>query len=351
MRALVIGPKVAGYHYSYNQSVVWALKQYGFDTQISEFYVTTPPGLVNRIRIDAAMVLKYDKYYQEYIKSFNQNVLDLYNKTRPDLVFVNRGNKLAATTLKSMSSSIRVLWCQDAVHRCDLTPEQLHEYDRIYVFEANDVPWVAQHFNLEAKFLPMGLDPEIYHPLPTQDRDIDLFFVGKYYPERRTILERLAQDFPDKKLCFYGRYVRYREPVTWARFLYYGVTGKGKTFINRNLNPSEINRLYSRSKICLNIHHSQSDLGCNPRVFEIMGSQSFQLVDSLSYVKEKFADIVGIYDGYEQLREAISYYLNAPQLCDQMAVQSYEIALENHTYAHRIQTVLDDFNLLKKSEE
>lgn len=346
MKALVIGPTVPGYDYSYNQSVVRALNHYGFETQIAEFYVTTPPGFINRVRIDAAMLLKYEKYYVEYIESFNQQVLDLYHQTRPDLVFVNRGNKLTVSTLEAMSAAIRVLWCQDVAQRCDLTPEQLRSYDRRYVFEASDVPWLAEHLNLEATFLPMGLDPEVYYPLPTQAKDIDVFFVGQYYPERRATLEQLAQDFPNHTLRFYGRHVRYRELNTWARFLYYAASGQGQVFVNRNLNPPEINQLYARAKICLNMHHSQNRLGCNPRVFEIMGSQSFQLVESLPYIKNNLADVLGTYDNYEQLRDAISYYLKHDELRQQMSSKGHAIALENHTYACRIQQVLQDCQLI-----
>jgi len=348
MKALVIGPTVVGYDYSYNQSVMRAFQQLGFETEIIQFYVTTPPGILNRIRIDAALIFKYRKYFDRYVESFNQAALDLYNKICPDLVFVCRGNKVLANTLEAMSGAIRVLWCQDAVQRCDLVADQLHNYDRIYVFEANDVSWLAQHHNLQATFLPMALDPKIYHPAPNQNRDVDVCFVGKYYPERRAILERLAQDFPDRKLRFYGRHVRYREPDTWVKFLQYELSGKGQTFVNRNINPTEINHLYTRSKICLNMHHSQSDLGCNPRVFEIMGSRSFQLVDGVSYVKDNFAGVVGIYNDYEQLRDAIAYYLNNPQQCEQMSEEAYAISLKEHTYVHRIQTVLQDCNLVQK---
>src|SRR5262249_8494923 len=153
-------------------------------------------------------------------------------------------------------------------------------YDHRYVFEAGDVSWLAEHYKLDARFLPMAFDPEVHYPLSQTVRDFDVFFVGKYYPSRRRTLERLAKDFPNLTLRFYGRHVRYREPTTWLRALYYNAIGHGRVFVNKSLEPDRVNLMYARSKICINMHHAQSDLGCNPRVFEIMGAGAFQLVDA-----------------------------------------------------------------------
>src|ERR1019366_10294511 len=115
MKALVIGPAIPDFDPGYNNSIARALSQCGFETEIVEFFVTTPPGVGNRIRIDAAMLLDYRKYYDEYVSLFNAQVLTSYQTHRPDLVFVVRGNKLSAATLDAMSSAVRVLWCQDVV--------------------------------------------------------------------------------------------------------------------------------------------------------------------------------------------------------------------------------------------
>lgn len=340
MKALIIGPIVADYDLGYNGSVARALAGFGFETKLAEFYVTTPPGLANRIRIDGAMLLGQRKYYDQYVADFNRRVLELYRSFRPDLVFVIRGSKLAVSTLEAMSAAMRVIWFHDSAKRSDNRPEQLKQYDHIYVFEAGDVPWLAQTHGLKASFLPMGFDPEIYRPLPGVEQDIDLFFVGKYYPERRAVLERLARDFPDRKLAFYGRYLRYREPATWMQFLGYGISGQGGTFINKSLNPAEINRMYSRARVCLNMHHAQSSHGCNPRVYEIMGAGAFQLVDELPYIRETLGGVLVRYADYEQLRDAVACHLDDDSARLARAATGRETALAQHTFAHRIGQVL-----------
>lgn len=342
MKALVIGPIVADYDLGYNKSISRALNGFGFETKTVEFYVTTPPGLLNRIRIDGAMLLGYRKHYDEYVASFNKRVLDLYRDFQPSLVFVIRGSKLSTDTLKAMSSAVRVIWFHDSVRRTDISHEQLEQYNYVYVFEAGDVSWLAESMGIKGRFLPMGFDPEIYHPLPTSGKDIDVFFVGKYYPERRSILERLSQDFPDRNFAFYGRYVRYREPATWMQYLRYKLSGRGRTFDNHSLNPTEINSMYSRSKICLNMHHSQSSHGCNPRVYEIMGAGGFQLVDELPYIRETLGDVLVSYADYGQLKDAIAKYFQDDESREQIALRSRDIALAGHTFSHRVREILVD---------
>lgn len=346
MKALVIGPVVADYDIGYNGSIARALEHFGFETKTAEFYVTTPPGLMNRLRIDAAMLIGFRKYYEEYVSGFNRHVLALYESFHPDLVFVVRGSKLRAQTLDAMSSSVKVIWLHDSAKRSDITPEQMSCYDHIYVFEAGDVAWLEETHGLKARFLPMAFDPVVYHPLENVKKDIDLFFVGKYYPERREILERLANDFPDRRLCFHGRYVRYREPATWVQYAGYKLAGKGQTFINSSLNPAEINRMYARSKICLNMHHAQSSHGCNPRVYEIMGAGAFQLVDDLPYIRETLGNVLAGYASYEQLRNQIASFLDDDGAREAAAKSARDLAMAQHTFSHRVGEVLDDCGFL-----
>ena len=340
MKALIIGPIVADYDIGYNKSIARALIAFGFQTEMAEFYVTTPPGLINRIRIDGAMQLGDRKHYDKYVLGFNQRVLEMYNTLKPDLVFVIRGSKLLASSLNKMSSAIKVIWFHDSAKRSDITIEQLNLYNKIYVFEAGDMAWLKQTHDIDSQFLPMGFDPETYHPIAAQSKDIDIFFVGKYYPERRVILEQLAHDFKDYRLAFYGRYVRYREPTSWMQYINYGLSGNGKTFINSSLNPSEINQMYSRSKICLNIHHAQSSHGCNPRVYEIMGAGAFQLVDELPYIKETLGDVLVSYTDYTALKNEIKRFLLDNQARDAIAESSRDVALAGHTFTHRVKEIL-----------
>ena len=98
-----------------------------------------------------------------------------------------------------------------------------------------------------------------------------------------------------------------KKPSTWFTYVRYIFNGYRECCINRSVAPREVNAYYNRSKICLNIHHEQSQEGCNPRFFEIMGTGGFQLVDDNSYVRDKIGSTLIRYSDYEDLKSKITY--------------------------------------------
>jgi spore maturation protein CgeB len=350
MKAIVVGPCLSDFDPGYNAAVGRALEGHGYQVRIEKFYVPTPPGLRNRIRIDAGLALGHRKYLDAYVSGFNAAVLEQFRNFRPDLVLVIRGTPLQAEILSEMHGAVRVLWVHDRISRCDLSPEQIRAYDHHFVFEGTDVQWLRDNMGLAAKFLPMGYDPFTYRPMANVPRDVDLSFIGAYYPKRRQTLERLARDFRGRKLRFYGRNVRYREPKTWLKAASY-VVSYGATFVNRSLDAPAINHLYARSKICLNMHHEQSQLGCNPRVFEIMGAGAFQLVDAIPFVREHLGGVVATYTDYESLGSAIEASLNDRSLREQRAEMGRDLALREHTFGHRVKQILQHAELQTSTSE
>jgi spore maturation protein CgeB len=347
MKVLIAGP-VPDFEINYNQSIARAFQSCGFSTHVLDYYVTTPPGFTNRLRIDLPLLFGVTKYYDRYVQFFNDKLLSTYKEFRPDLVLMVRGCKAAESTLKAMASSVRVIWFQDAVQRSgdfvrrsDSGLDLLHHYQHVFVFEASDAPWLAKNHGVRANFLPMAFDPDVHHPVPAARKDIDVFFVGFPYPKRRVILERLVEDFPDRNLRFYGRYLRYKQLSSWKRYVRYASNGYRRYFINKTVNPRNVNGYYARSKICINIHHDQSNEGCNPRVFEIMGAGAFQLVDDIPYVRGTMSDVLTTYEDYHELRSQIAYYLDHEVEREASARRGYEFALRNHTFLHRIKAILD----------
>ena len=160
------------------------------------------------------------------------------------------------------------------------------------------------------------------------------------YPERQVILDRLLADFPGRRFRFVGRYVRYREPRTWLKYVERKLDGPARrAYWNGEVTPAEVNRLYARSKVVLNIHHKQSREGCNPRVFEIMGSGAFQLVDANAYLREHFTGTLAMYEGYDQLRGLVAHYLADPSAREAEAARS-QAAAAPHTFDRRVASLL-----------
>ena len=110
----------------------------------------------------------------------------------------------------------------------------------------------------------MALDESIYFPIKNQEKDIDLLFVGNLDTKRLSILENLIKDFPNFNIQIYGGYVGL---IPSKRHCKYYFKGYRKYFKNKSITPSEINKLYSKTKIDINIHKEQPKYGCNPKFF------------------------------------------------------------------------------------
>jgi spore maturation protein CgeB len=347
-KALVIGPLVPDFDMGYNLAVARALEGFGYLTETLGFYVTTPPGWRNRLTIDLPALAGVRHLYDAYVASFNRQVLASYAAFQPDLVLVIRGSKLTPETLHAMRASVRVVWFHDAVARSQIDAERLGCFDNVYVFEADDVDAVRSQFGMAAHFLPLAFDPQVYRPLPEVAQDLDLAFIGTYYPERRALFEWLAGRFPKLIMRFYGRHVRYREPATWRAWARYQWQGQGGTFVNSSLQPREINQTYARARLCLNAHHAQSRLGCNPRVFEILGAGATQLVDELPFVQSQVGEGVLSYRDRDQLAAVIASALGDPVARARVARRGRELVLDSHTFAHRVRHILDHHGLARQ---
>lgn len=144
-------------------------------------------------------------------------------------------------------------------------------------------------------------------------KDIDIAFVGATYPEsyygnRLEIINRLIEDFPDKKIFIGGQCAPLRRPKKFIKWFF--DSKKRSIFNNRDIDSYECNKIYNRSKICLNINRINTGEGWSERFGNIMFSGSFQIVNYNRFIAETFGDAVETFQSYDELREKIRYLLN-----------------------------------------
>jgi spore maturation protein CgeB len=275
-----------------------------------------------------------------WAKKANRLIVKQHHSFEPHLVLVIKGVSgfwLERTTIEEMSPSVRAIWFIDRVKRNQNYEENIFIYDKCFVFDASDTSSIADIVPVHPHFLPLGFDREIYRPMPNIRKDIDVCFVGWPYPNRIQIIERLLDDFPDRSFRIYSRYARYSKPKSWLRLLSNKIDARRRSaYRNRFIHPSQVNLLYARSKIALNIHHKQSSEGCNPRVFEIMGSGTFQVADANPYMRKNFSDCIGLYEDYAELESLIRRYINDDAARNEMAAKSLEVST-SHTLDRRIE--------------
>lgn len=109
-------------------------------------------------------------------------------------------------------------------------------------------------------------------------------------------------------------------------------------------------KVYSSSKICINIHEeyqkNQGDI--NERTFKIPAAKGFQICDNVSTIGKYFTngkDIV-IAESYDDWRDKCEYYINNPDKRKIISDNGYETVLKHHTYEHRIEELLTIYKSL-----
>jgi len=191
---------------------------------------------------------------------------------------------------------------------------QAKNYDLVFCAMKNG----ASHINkrgVKAFWIPFACDPQAYAPQGLEKK-YDLGFVGtdgKGY--RRKLLGWLRNKYANSCIV--------------------------KTGFN------EISRIYSSSKVGFNYAISQRGRksGLNMRFFEILGTKTFLLTNSVndcnvSELGFKNKKHLVLYNNRWQLFKLINYYLKNSKEREEIAQAGYEYVLKNHTYKHRVDSML-----------
>lgn len=191
-----------------------------------------------------------------------------------------------------------------------------------------------------AVYLPVACDPMIHRPLNlTAEEQVrygsDISFFGAGYNNRRHMFTPLA----NRDFKIWG--TEWPACLPFTKLVQDG---------GRRMEPDEYVKIFSATKINLNLHSSSERDGVepfgdfvNPRTFELASCGAFQLVDDRTLLPELFEagkEIAVFRDGGE-LTDQIQHYLAHPEERLQMAEAARSRALREHTYEHRLRQMLE----------
>lgn len=333
-KIFIVGPNFFGY----NESVSNAFKDKGYDVKVFNHY-DGYEGIKNKILCSKLSKFNITKFKEEYDNKLNEQILEIYNEFNPEIVMIIKGFQILPDTLEKMSKSKRILWMMDSVYRYPNVLKNIHLYDYRFMFENQDVEKLKK-IGIDSYFLPLAADKKKYFPKHIENKDIDILFIGSLYESRKQMFERLMIDFKDINICVYGKYTDIKNPTSYIKYLNKNIR---KVFKNCYVNSNEVNNLYSKSKICINLHHEQSKDGCNPRFYEILASRAFQIVDYNEYIIRNYGNKVLHFTDYEDLKKKIYMYLNNEQERNRL-IQGYSEIMENNYFENRIELILSIIN-------
>jgi glycosyltransferase involved in cell wall biosynthesis/spore maturation protein CgeB len=236
-----------------------------------------------------------------------------------------------------------VVWLTDDPYELEVNRKNSEIFDLVCTNDAQSVT----AYDGRAILLPLAAAPE-YHshpPLPPHSENFlyDVFFAGTAWPNRVAFLNKLISRLPD---------LRYKIALPHNQFLKPPSLPLPLSALMWRTPPEEFARFANRSRVVVNLFRSFSASSRineaastpPPRVFEIACAGTLQLIDSaFSETAEFFtpnSEIV-VYEDVAHCAEVIQHYLRRPAERHAVALAAREKALSQHTYHHRVRTLLD----------
>lgn len=325
--------------FNYSSAIEYYLNSKGF--QAKRYCVKIPLNFRTRVYNwlikKANEIFNFKKAFRMLnwqISEISKDILREYNDYKPDCVLFIKADYINRETLLKMQKSQLIVWMMDSYARYPFLIKDLEMFHNIFVFEKSDIKLLKKN-NFDAYFLPLCADDRFFYP-QTKARDIDILFIGAMYRERVKLLQKIIARFPQANIKIYGYYIN---RVEFVKKIIYKYTDKYRNFYDR-VTPEEASDLYSRSKICLNIHGSQSRYGANPRTFEILATKSFEIVDYNPYIEKILHGGVAIYRNENELLQKIEYYLSHASEREIIAAKGYKHAKEKHMFSQRIDVLI-----------
>jgi spore maturation protein CgeB len=289
-----------------------------------------------RVRSRSAFLHRLD------LAIINRKLLALAKSVKPDVAIVTGGYRVATETIQHFKrlGIATVLWTTDPPLNFEPLATMATSYDAIFCQGTEAIELLDRAGIGDAQWLPMACDPSYHHPVECTAEDektygSDMVFVGSYYPSRAALFEKLV-DFD------------------------FAVWGPGWDALDRNsplrrcirsahTTPAEWLKIYSSSKIVLATHFQDPEnrlpvYQASPRIFEVLACRAFLMCDDQKDVFSLFEDgedLVRFFDVPDLMNKA-KHYLAHPEERSEIAERGHRNVLKNHTYIHRIKTLLSE---------
>ena len=246
------------------------------------------------------------------------------------------------------------VWCVDPLQvKAFATAHRLKQYRHIFTYEPTDIPYFLEKFGIVAKYLPFPAGESLFCANPrdfTEREEYDISFVGHIGKNRKRleVLEAVARICRQRHytMALYGEFwndshwlvSKMSAMKFWKNYpeLYHFVH-------NQRLTPKECSELYRKTRINLNIHFPDFRTGANPRTFEILGNNNFELCDDRDFSCTSLipGQHLAVYHDIGELEELLVYYLEHDRERIQIAKNGGEAVRERYMFSHVITTVLD----------
>ncbi len=289
-----------------------------------------------------------DTLRHRYLQAVNDRWLDCVLETKPDIVVIINGVQFFPETIARTMEKLHipvVNWVLDDPSR--VQEARFLETYPLYGTVFTCCPaWLefARFWDCQVAYLPLAIDPEVYRPLEsirkvaTTSYDTDIVFVGSIFPKdpssffRASLAAALASQ--GYKVTLYARGARH--------FISLLAGLKEATIVEKMPSTEEVNKIYNRAKIVLNVHNIFNQHVVALRVFEAAGAGAFQLTSYQDELPSLFpSSLIETYRNRSELTAKVRYYLDRPDERERRGIKAAQHVRAYHTYRHRAKEILD----------
>jgi spore maturation protein CgeB/Tfp pilus assembly protein PilF len=305
------------------------------------FYPIAPPPFHEQT---LTLHSHFDPEYRKYTLSgaiTTDKLLRSIRREKPDLIFCVQGYMIPRDILYEISRCgvPSAVWFMDEPYEVARSVDIGSFFTHVFLQDSSTVMYHREKGNPNSHYLPHGFDNRETHlRVMNQEYEYDISLVGTGFPKRRQIIRSILGE--GSILVVGGN---------WDDF----VSQDGLERMD-TCSLQEAADIYRRSRINLNIHRDEEDhstsaypkaaVSPNGSLFYIAGCGGFQIVDDarkeIEGLFEPNKEVVLCHD-QDSFREKVEFYLKHDNEREKIAAASYRRAVSEHTYAHRLEKMLE----------
>lgn len=197
--------------------------------------------------------------------------------------------------------------------------------DRVFCTDTYFMQQVQEYgFSAPASYLPLALDPQMFHPMPVPRSD-RIVYVANTTPGRAALVRSI-----NRPLTLYGK--------GWSALkdTHHDVHAYRLPF-------KELPRMYASSRAVLNVKHENNVVhGLSQRTFEPYGCMTPLLNDDMADIPlcfEPGREIL-VYHSLDELCELHDRLTTDAAYAQKIGQAGYQRVMAEHTYSHRARTML-----------
>lgn len=267
----------------------------------------------------------------------------LHDHDRPHWALILLGSHFSkqASDLLRKHNVKQAVWLTEDPYYMDKTLQDIHLYDYVFTIDSGAYKVYRSAGFSHIYHLPLGTDPSIFTrqkvDFPYQS---DVLLVGYPYPSRIQLIEFLLQN-GTFSITVIGK--------QWHNHL-------SKKFRRHDqlcmydqwMEPEGVAKFYNGAKIVLNPHRQANfskgvmNETINNRTLDIAACGAFQLIEDLPGLRSYFSEEEMIsYQYPKDCLDKIHFYLEKEEIRQQFADRAQKKVCNEHTFQHRIETMLD----------